>query len=287
MPRAIPLLVFVAALTCGLAVPALPQELPEAPADADADLPPPLHVANVDGAVTLTRDAVAGPLDLNAPILEGDRVQTAATSRAELAAPAWGHLFLDVDTSLELRLLDRVRVSAGRVRVQANDAARDTLRVDTPVAGVVPSEAGSFVVEVGGDARGQEVALTVYEGSAELQTDRGALTVRAGQTARARDGAAPELARTPRASGEDDFAAYVEARLRAYEAPADAAADQALPGELAEYSATLSRHGDWEYEPSQGYVWYPSVAEDWQPYADAGKRAAAWERFRQYVYQWY
>jgi len=30
-----------------------------------------------------------------------------------------------------------------------------------------------------------------------------------------------------------------------------------------------------------------AMREDWQPYAEASKRAAAWERFRTYVYQWY
>src|SRR5262249_8644574 len=41
---------------------------------------------------------------------------------------------------------------------------------------------------------------------------------------------------------------------------------QNLPPDLQPYAPDLDRSGAWQYEPSYGNVWYPTVAVDWRPY---------------------
>ena len=38
------------------------------------------------------------------------------------------------------------------------------------------------------------------------------------------------------------------------------------PPDLRVYGGTLDRNGNWQYESSYGYVWYPTVAVGWHPY---------------------
>ena len=90
---------------------------------------------------------------------------------------------------------------------------------------------------------------------------------------------APELGRAPAAGAEDAFASYVDQRLGEYRAAADA--PETLPDELAPYSATLERNGQWEDHASYGDVWYPAVAADWQPYGDG-----RWDRVGHYGWFW-
>src|SRR5689334_10133865 len=39
-----------------------------------------------------------------------------------------------------------------------------------------------------------------------------------------------------------------------------------LPPDLQPYAPDMDRDGTWQYEPTYGNVWYPSVAADWRPY---------------------
>ena len=89
----------------------------------------------------------------------------------------------------------------------------------------------------------------------------------------------PELGRAPAAGAEDTFGSYVDQRLAEYRGVADP--PETLPEELAPYSATLDRNGQWEYDASYGDVWYPAVAADWQPYGDG-----RWDRVGHYGWFW-
>ncbi len=60
-----------------------------------------------------------------------------------------------------------------------------------------------------------------------------------------------------------------------------AASGQYLPGDLKVYGSTLDRNGQWQYDASYGYVWYPSVATGWRPYY-----SGYWEPIRPYGWTW-
>lgn len=109
---------------------------------ASPDLAPPLYAVALTGAVTLTRDGGAVPLDVNAPVIDGDRVRT-SSGRVELAASTWGSLFLDERSVLDVVAAERVRLVEGRLRVVTNDTLDTALRIDVVGGTVLPSEAGS------------------------------------------------------------------------------------------------------------------------------------------------
>ena len=180
-----PLLLLAGALVLAVPVPAWAQSSPETDVLAEA-LAPPVYAAHVDGPVTVTRDGASLVLDLNAPLLDGDRVRTAPTSRLGTRDPGMGTRLPRPTLHARSARADRLRLVDGRARLDLNDAAGEALRVDTPAAGILPTESRQLSVEVVIGDSGDEVTLTVLEGSAEFQTDRGALTVRAGESARAR-----------------------------------------------------------------------------------------------------
>jgi hypothetical protein len=60
-----------------------------------------------------------------------------------------------------------------------------------------------------------------------------------------------------------------------------AASQQYLPADLRVYGGTLDRSGEWQYDASYGYVWYPSVASGWRPYY-----SGYWEPIQPYGWTW-
>jgi hypothetical protein len=59
------------------------------------------------------------------------------------------------------------------------------------------------------------------------------------------------------------------------------ASAQYLPSDLRPYGSDFDRYGGWQYEPSYGYVWYPTVAVDWRPYY-----YGYWAPLRPYGWTW-
>ena len=39
-----------------------------------------------------------------------------------------------------------------------------------------------------------------------------------------------------------------------------------LPADMGGYASTFDQYGDWRYQQTYGYVWYPRVATEWRPY---------------------
>jgi hypothetical protein len=177
----------------------------------------------------------------------------------------------------------RVRLVEGRLRIVGNEWVRTRLQVDVIGGSILPSEAGSYLVESGQGPRGDEVRLIVQAGSAEFQSDTGSLLVRAGEALVVRGSGTPELSPAPIASAEvEAFDRWVDAQVQARQAqPGGGQAAPYLPSELAAYSGTLSQYGEWNHEPSYGYVWYPPVTAEWQPYT-----YGRWDRAGRYGWFW-
>lgn len=268
--------VLVATIVAGwpAAVPA--QEVPP------ADLPPPLRVNHVQGDVLLLRDGGAVEPEVNAPLIEGDRVRT-TSGRAELGLPRGAVIFIDRHTTVDLRAANRLRLIEGRLRLASPGSAEPPdVIIDGPGATVTPSSVTAFVLEATVGPRGDEVVLTVDEGVVELAGDRGTTLVRAGESASLRAGGAPTPATGYTRAERNEFDIWVNERLRGYQPPATTAETASyLPDDLGSYRATLGRYGSWDYEDDYGYVWYPSVTTDWRPYS-----VGRWDRVGAYGWYW-
>jgi hypothetical protein len=235
-------------------------------------------VRTLEGAATLLEIGGQPPaqgdrtdLEVNAPVLDGDRVWVTRGSRLELVLPDRSLLRLDGSTEVSLDRLaysrggdarsTRLRLERGELQlVVPEDALGDELpRLDTANATLYVEAAGSFLVHSDGE-RWTEVV--VRDGALEVLTPRGTRRVRRGERLEvdgdewpevALDSAGPEAAleRWGRALDGEIATAdlrYVDSRLR--------------------YAAGgLADRGSW-HELGGQWAWRPRVDNGWRPYTD-------------------
>jgi hypothetical protein len=192
---------------------------------------------------------------------------------------------LDVDdsTSVDLQSPTLLRVTAGRVKLTVaganNPSGAIRYQIDTPVASAMTDGAGEFRVALLSEPSGLEIELAVLRGSAALTTERGTMRVHAGERSLARDNEAPMQPQAFNSARFDAFDLWSAARRSAR--MGSAASAQYLPSDLQMYGGTLDRSGAWQYEAPYGYVWYPTVDQDWRPYYDG-----YWSSIRPYGWTW-
>ena len=228
----------------------------------------PAHVAYVDGSVVLERDGRFESSPLNMPLLSGDRLKT-IDGRAEVLFGDGSALHLDSGTTIDLQSDELVRLIDGRLRLNiagGADArtrtARVAYRVDSPAGSIrltLPGEYRIAILRRGDEA---QLELAVLRGAGEIFTDQGTTTVRAGERAYASANLAPSYPYTYNSAAWDAFDRWSEARRDTR----TGVSTQYLPSEVRGYASTFDEDGDWRYEQSYGYVWYPRVAVGWRPY---------------------
>ncbi len=224
--------------------------------------PPSAHVSRLDGSASLERDGQGEVAHAGMPLMLGDRLRT-ASGRAEILFTDGSALHLDEDTTADILAADLVRLLSGRIYLYVA-GARDPSRAvpyqfDAPAGSVRTSGPGQYRVT----ATDQQIDLAVVSGEATLATDRGAVSVRAGEQASAQAGYAPGAPAYFNSARWDPFDRW-SATCR--DERAGTVSTQYLPAELSAYSGTFDRYGVWRSEPSVGYVWYPTVDDDWRPY---------------------
>jgi hypothetical protein len=234
--------------------------------DATAD--PPAHISVVDGTASLERDGRPEPAPTSMPLLAGDRLRT-ENGRVEVMFADGATLHLDTSSTVDFQSDDVIRLLDGRVRLTIPGPQRAvSYRIDAPGGWIQIQEPGEYRVAVTradrasrGD-RGDEVELVVLRGSADLLNEDGQTTLRAGERAFARAGAAPSYAYVYNSAAWDAFDRWSDGR-RAERA---GVSTQYLPETVRSYSSTFDRYGSWQYDTSYGYVWYPTVRVGWRPY---------------------
>jgi hypothetical protein len=230
-------------------------------------LPTPAHISTVEGEATLDRETGIEAAVTGMPFVPGDRITTEA-GRVEILFTDGSALAVDEYTSVDMQSETLMRLVAGRVLLNVTGTADPSrarrYQIDTPVATVANAGPGEFRVTLINGRTELEAELAVLRGSASLTTELGSMTVRAGERSLAADRIAPSFPEIFNSARLDDFDRWAQARRSARLGPALSA--QYLPSDLRMYSTTLDRYGDWSYEPSYGYVWYPTVAAGWQPY---------------------
>ena len=227
---------------------------------------PPSMVGRVSwlaGSVTL--QSAAGARDtaqLNLPVTGGDLLATDGTGRAEVwAGPS--ALRLDVASSLRLVALDDAQrqfaLDAGTLALRVDDDGdAQHSAVDTPVGRFVPQQSGAWRIDVRRDGG---IDATAMRGGLRFEGGSTTVTVLGGQRVHLTpDGATVRVAFD--AESRDDFAAFVEARDRAYDGVQSAHhVSPQMTG-----IESLDHAGQWETAPEWGSVWVPTVASDWAPY---------------------
>jgi hypothetical protein len=270
--RRSPLPQFVVALAAAILMAASP----EAGRAQSIDQTAPSHLAIVDGEVTLDRNAESAPGDVGMPVVPGDRVRT-SRGRAEIVTGDGSRVDLDEYSTLEIKDADQFRLDAGRVRVEIVPDAAVRYQVDTEAATARLNGAGIYRVGVLGTSYAQ-AELVVVRGDGELASDRGSVRLRPGERSVAWSNdvpARPEPINTARADAFEQWATGLP------QPDATGRSAQYLPPDLRAYGGTLDQYGDWQYEPSYGYVWYPTVAAGWRPYYDG-----YWASVPRYGWTW-
>lgn len=252
---------------CCLAVAPWPAAAQTSPTDTTPAGPPPAHITYIDGRVSVDRDGQSTDAAINMPLADGDRLRV-EDGRVEVMLPDGSLLHLDEQTVADALAPDLWRLLRGRVQLvvrRAREVDR-TMRyqIDAPAASVRTDGPGEFRIWAGDTDRGRDVELAVSRGDATLANEAGAETARAGERVYAREGQAPSTPQYFNSARWDEFGRWSAVRR---DANLGAASARYLPDDLDVYAGTLDRYGTWRSDPSNGYVWYPTVAADWRPYS--------------------
>ena len=224
----------------------------------------PAYVSVVDGTATIERDGRIENAPLNMPLLSGDRLRT-ADGRVEVRFADGGRLHLDASTSLDVLSEELVRLGDGRIRVSVQRAQQISYRVDSPVGSVRITQPGEYRVALIRNERETQLEFAVIRGGGEIFTDQGSTPVRSGERAYASAGLMPSYAYSYNSANLDEFDRWAEMqRGTVYAATSESS--QYLPSDMGGYASTFDQYGDWQYQQTYGYVWYPRVATGWRPY---------------------
>ncbi len=244
---------------------------------------PPAYVATLDGEATLTRAGESLTLDLNAPVIDGDRLRVGA-GFVELRWPDGRSLFLDSRTSLDMVTVDRLRLSDGQVRLVAGRPSPASWVIDTPSAEVRLDRAVDTFLMVDARSAAQAVEVFSLAGDVDVVNDQGRATASQGESIHAEAFRAPAAGRGRVPAG--GFVAWSDARIaeqRAFASQAPVTREGVVEYGDSDYAEdpTLVRYGTWDRDPEYGAVWYPTAPETWQPYyygrwESAGRYGNVW-----------
>ena len=243
------------------------------PSETDA----PAHVSRVEGAVSLEREGRPENAPLNMPLLSGDRLKT-LEGRAEVLFGDGSSLHVDSRTTVDMQSDELMRLIDGRLRLNMVGPARNiTFRIDSPAGSVRVRQPGEYRVSLLRRQEEVQLELAVIRGGGEIFTDEGTTEVRAGERAYASAGLMPSYAYSYNSATWDEFDRWTES-LRSTRL---GASSQYLPEEVRPYTSTFDEYGDWRYQQTHGYVWYPRVAATWRPYY-----YGRWATYPRYGWTW-
>ncbi len=236
----------------------------------------PAHVAVVQGSATLERNGVAEAAAENLPLLQGDRLETEA-GRVEIILPDGSILDLDRHTTVDLLDGGLLRLPSGRVifvvaKPYGGEARRD-YQVDAPAGSVRFAREGEYRVSTQVSTGPPFLEVSVVRGEAVVDAEGRSVPLRPGERAQVAQGQGVSAIGSFNSAVADAFIEWADS-LRAERAGSQSVAY--LPPELQVYGGAFDREGSWDNSSEDGWVWYPNVAADWQPYYDGGWYPYAW-----------
>jgi hypothetical protein len=233
----------------------------------------------VEGEVRLVRayDGETVPLEMNVPIVPGDRIEAGAGSRLEIqlsdgsyvraAGPARLDIHALADPRGEEETLTHLRLVSGDLSLDlvrfGSEDKRD-FQVDTPSCTLHPMTRGLVRLHVDEDGR---TGIWVREGVAEVGGAGRTHLLRSGQSSECEPGEPPAKPGTSLAR-LDEFERWVdERRSEIGSAVADEEIIEELPEAVQPYAGELSYYGQWQTVPTYGLVWVPyNLPSAWYPY---------------------
>jgi len=239
-------------------------------ADSDqADSDPPSRAARLsylEGSVSLqpagVEDWNAAPL--NQPLTAGDALWSDAGSHAEADL---GSAVVRLDESSSVTLLDlsdqavQLRLNAGAVDVHVSSLdSGDAFEIDAPNAAVLLLRPGEYRLSI--DSTGN-TSLDIRSGQVQVASgDQQPMTLVTGQRGLYSDNGSYAVTH---AGPPDDFDRWCQQR-QARRAD-EQAVTRYVSSDVVGYE-DLNDYGQWQPDPSYGYVWFPTqVAADWAPYS--------------------
>lgn len=251
-----------------LAGPALAQDAGAPPAD-----PPGIagRLAWVEGPVSMqpsgVTDWIGAPL--NQPLTQGDSLWSDAGARAEIDLGS-ARVRMDQLSSLSIVALDdrrvQLRLQAGSIEIAVSDVADlDWFEIDAPSATISVLKPGIYRLTV--DNAGT-TSVAVRSGELQVQgthpNDPGPDGARIAAGERGLFGANGAYAIVP-ALPLDEFDGWCQQRQARW--VRDQSVARYVSSDAVGY-ADLGEYGQWQSDPDEGDVWFPSdVAVDWVPYS--------------------
>ena len=201
---------------------------------------------------------------VNAPVMAGDTVATAAKSRTEVQLDFADVLRLSENADVKLADLSpkhiQLQVASGIIDYAVFKGSEANVEIDTPNMAVLPLGEGVYRLQIDADSQTQ---LTVRRGKAQVSTPQGSVNVDPGQVIYVRGTDNPEY-QIAGAEANDEWDRWNSERDRTIE--------QAQSWQYANRYYTgaqdLDQYGQWEDTPDYGNVWTPNVGPDWVPYSD-------------------
>jgi len=209
---------------------------------------------------------------VNAPVMQGDAVATAASSRAEIQLDFANVLRMDQNSDVKIADLGQkhiqVQVASGLVDFTVLKGTEAEVEIDTPNMAIRPLAEGVYRIQIDADS---QTELTVRKGRAEVSTPDGSETVDRDQVIYVRGTDNPEY-QIANAGPNDEWDRWNNDRDRTIEQ----AQSWQYTNRYYTGSQDLDQYGQWENTPDYGYVWTPNVGPDWVPYYDGNW---AWEPY--------
>ena len=209
---------------------------------------------------------------VNAPVVGGDTLATAARARAEVQLDFANVLRMDQNADVKIADLTQkhiqLQVASGIIDYTVFKGTEADAEIDAPNMAVIPLGEGVYRIQIDADS---QTELTVRKGRAQVSTPQGSMTVEKGQVIYVRGTDNPEY-QIADAAANDEWDRWNNDRDRAIEkAQSWQYANRYYTG-----AQDLDAYGQWENTPDYGYVWAPNVGPDWVPYYDG---SWAWEPY--------
>lgn len=237
------------------------------------------RLAYAEGGVSMYQDPEQGweQAYVNSPITSENSVWTQPGARAELRVGGTA-LRLDEDTQLDVSEIADDALEAGVARGTLNVRVRykqgaERFAISTPHARFILEADGRYRIDA--DPDGNQSRLTVFSGTASMETSQGRVRVAPGQSIVVY-GASSEYAFE---SAQDD--AFDRWALERDNQWRDAASRRYVSTYMTGYE-DLDGYGQWSQDPDYGALWFPArVASDWAPY-----RNGRWSYVRPWGWTW-
>ncbi|HXC43745.1 MAG TPA: DUF6600 domain-containing protein [Candidatus Dormibacteraeota bacterium] len=203
---------------------------------------------------------------LNQPVVNGDKVSTGASGRAEVQLDYANILRLASNAQANIANFTnkyiQIQVGQGLANYSVFGESEAEPEIDTPNVALHPAHKdGIFRIEVRPD--GDSIVI-VRRGEAEISTPQGIATLKQGDMATVRGAGADARYKISPAPDRDDWDQWnIDRDHMIHSAKGWQHTNKYYVG-----AEDLDAYGRWENVPDYGQVWVPNESDDWAPYRD-------------------